>query len=441
MRSLKLCTLAFILCGCSAADVPDLPDDDAAAEASPDESFMAADGRALGMTDTSDDGRAVVRAANLATVDELVSSDAVGLVATSAKSLVAYRRGPDGVDGTADDRTIATLAELDAVPWIGKRSLTHLLAWARAQGFAAPKSCGVAGPRATSGPVLVTPDDGPAPFVQLIAGARRTIDVVMYELSSADVIQALEDATQRGVRVRVIVDRQQYANPGLVGRLNAAGVQAKLSSTAFTYTHEKTIVVDRRVALIFTGNLDHFSLQNGRNFATLDTAWQDIDDLEALFAADWAGVAADLTCTRLVVSPVNSRGRILDVIGAAKSSLDIEALYITDADVIQAILDAHGRGVAIRVLINDPSFGFGSAATGQRLVAAGVPARRSSTTHFVHAKTIVVDGTSAYLGSENFSTNSLLANREVGAWFAAGELDVARMSQTFATDWGRGISF
>jgi phosphatidylserine/phosphatidylglycerophosphate/cardiolipin synthase-like enzyme len=229
-------------------------------------------------------------------------------------------------------------------------------------------------------------------------------------------------------------------NPGVVTRLTGLGVQAKLSSSEFTYTHQKTLVADGRVAFIFTGNFDFSSFDKGRNYAAVDTAWQDIDDLETLFEADWAGVAPSLTCTRLVVSPVNSRGRILDVIAGAKKRLDVEALYVTDPDVLQAILDAHKRGVAVRVIINDPSFGFGTADQGKQLVAAGVAARRSGT-EFVHAKVLLTDGTSVYLGSENFSKNSLLYNREVGAVFAEAEIDAKRIAAAFESDWAKGISF
>src|SRR5262249_50199309 len=160
------------------------------------------------------------------------------------------------------------------------------------------------------------------------------------QLGSSDVIGALEDAAARGVRVRVILDGQQTQNGPLVAKLKAAGVQAQLSSPQFTYTHQKTLVADRRTALIFTGNFDNLSFTRGRNDGALHTAGQDIDALEALSEADWSGAAPALDCPRLVVSPVNSKGRVLDVIAAARKSLDVEALYITDADIVQALIDA-----------------------------------------------------------------------------------------------------
>ena len=428
--------LCLAAAACATTDSPD----DTPDEASPGESFLV-DGRAAGtIAEGSDQARAVLRAANRATPDELTSKSEIGLASKAAANVIAYRNGPDGKPHTADDRTIATLAELDGIPWVGRSTFDRLLAWGTKQGFAEPRSCDAGGARGISSSVVVTPDDGDARLLAIIDGAAATIDIVVYELSRDDVYSALGAAVQRGVRVRVIVDGQLTQNPAVVTRLTGLGVQAKLSSPQFTYTHQKTLVADGRVAFIFTGNFDVSSFDKGRNYAAVDTAWQDLDDLEALFEGDWSGVAPDLTCTRLVVSPVNSRGRILDVIGGARTHLDVEALYVTDPDVLQALIDAHKRGIAVRVLINDPSFGFGTDAAGKQLVAAGVEARRSGAL-FVHAKVLLADGAAVYFGSENFSKNSLLYNREVGAVFADTEIDVARIAAAFASDWGRGISF
>src|SRR5262249_28656170 len=130
--------LAVALAACASND-PGL--DDPTAETSPDEPFLV-DGRALAtIAEGSDEARGVLRAANLATSEELSSPDEVGLLSNPATRIVAYRNGPDGKPHTADDRTIETLKELDAIPWVGSRTFRHLLSWATAQGFTAPRSC------------------------------------------------------------------------------------------------------------------------------------------------------------------------------------------------------------------------------------------------------------------------------------------------------------
>ncbi|MEW5743408.1 MAG: hypothetical protein AB1938_31145, partial [Myxococcota bacterium] len=44
--------------------------------------------------------------------------------ARAAKNVVARRDGPDATFGTADDRSFASIAELDAVPYVGPVALT-----------------------------------------------------------------------------------------------------------------------------------------------------------------------------------------------------------------------------------------------------------------------------------------------------------------------------
>jgi hypothetical protein len=59
----------------------------------------------------------------------------VGMTTTSARNIATYRAGPDGMLGTADDRTFHTLHELDTVPYVGKSTFAHLLSYARANGY------------------------------------------------------------------------------------------------------------------------------------------------------------------------------------------------------------------------------------------------------------------------------------------------------------------
>jgi hypothetical protein len=69
----------------------------------------------------------VVNAADLATL-----RDDIGLTDRSARNVIAYRAGDDGVLATKDDVVFATLVELDDVPYIGKYAFTALLSYVQA---------------------------------------------------------------------------------------------------------------------------------------------------------------------------------------------------------------------------------------------------------------------------------------------------------------------
>jgi hypothetical protein len=70
--------------------------------------------------------------------------DDVGLDRRAAMSILAHRAGLDEHDGTADDRYVADLAELDDLYWLGEANLWRIQAYALLQGRvpeALPEGC------------------------------------------------------------------------------------------------------------------------------------------------------------------------------------------------------------------------------------------------------------------------------------------------------------
>lgn len=61
--------------------------------------------------------------------------DDIGIASKASKNIGAYLRGPDGKAATADDRAFATLAALDAIPYVGSVAFHKLLAYAEANGL------------------------------------------------------------------------------------------------------------------------------------------------------------------------------------------------------------------------------------------------------------------------------------------------------------------
>jgi hypothetical protein len=61
--------------------------------------------------------------------------DAVGLDRRAAANLIAYRNGSDGSVGTADDRAFGSVAEIDAVRWVGSSAIAKLVDYATANGW------------------------------------------------------------------------------------------------------------------------------------------------------------------------------------------------------------------------------------------------------------------------------------------------------------------
>jgi len=176
-----------------------------------------------------------------------------------------------------------------------------------------------------------------------------------------------------------------------------------------------------------------------RNYGMVDTDPEDVTDVIAIFDQDWVlangGTPAlpDLTCTRLIVSPVNSHQRLLELLASAKTTLDVEVLYITDAPIQNAVVAAHDRGVTVRVILEDPNDTTSNLGLAQYLMSRGITVKYAVNQFYLHAKLIIADGV-AFVGSENMSPTSLSQNREVGA--LVFEPDQAAVIQTqFDADW------
>ncbi len=68
-------------------------------------------------------------------LDEQGLDDEVGLDSRAARNIIAHRDGADAVPGSSDDELFDSLAELDAIKWVGPNALARLLSYALANGY------------------------------------------------------------------------------------------------------------------------------------------------------------------------------------------------------------------------------------------------------------------------------------------------------------------
>jgi phosphatidylserine/phosphatidylglycerophosphate/cardiolipin synthase-like enzyme len=302
-------------------------------------------------------------------------------------------------------------------------------------------ACNPTDPRATPVVVSVLPDSGEAAYTDLLNTAQRSIRVFGYQMGYGAVLDTLVAKAQAGVDVRVILDgnTQRSVNDKYRATLEAAGAKFEWSQPQFTYMHAKTLIVDEQEVIVSTGNYGKSFMLKERNYVARITDPQDVGDLLALFEADWSGATPDLSCTRLLVSPVNSEARLVDLVKSATTSIVIESMQYDDRAFTAAVLERKAAGVDVRVLLAAPSWISANTAAGADLVNSGIPARYLAAPA-VHVKSMIVDGARAYLGSENISYTSLTKNREIGV-IVTDAPAIASMSATFETDWTAATSF
>lgn len=268
-----------------------------------------------------------------------------------------------------------------------------------------------------------------------IDGAQSTLEVQMYLFTVSAIRERIIAAHQRGVAVRVLLDPDHEGNISTRNALNAAGVPTRNAPALYSFSHAKYLLADGAAALVMSANFNVDAFSSERNYGFIDRDPHDVADIQAIFEMDWAaggGEApkpANLDCTRLIVSPNNARPRILEMINNAQTSLDVEALYVSETTVRNAIGTAHERGVAVRVILESS---MDDSDTISFFRSKGIEVHNAST-FYLHAKLIIADGVS-FIGSENYSLTSLTKNREVGALiFEPAQTQIVKTQ--FDADW------
>ena len=319
---------------------------------------------------------------------------------------------------------------------------------------------------ASSGIVITVIPDGTgkaAGLLSAIQGARTAVHVEMYLLTNSTYINALIDLAKSGLDVKVILNQtfpsgtsSSDTNASSYTQLQQGGVNVSWAPTTTgfdSYTHEKTVIIDpgsaNAQAWIMTMNLDTDAPKYNREYLAQDTNAADITEAESIFEADYASTSITPTGS-LIVAPSpqnNAQPALLALIESATTSIDVESEEYDSSGLEAAIasaLEAKAKaGVAVHMVLETSTESSQSSAVSALQAAGGqvVGYTYSGSSGLdIHAKAIVVDGTTAYVGSENLSGGSLGYNRELGVIFSEPS-EVAKIVSTFGMDFSGGTTY
>lgn len=142
---------------------------------------------------------------------------------------------------------------------------------------------------------------------------------------------------------------------------------------------------------------------------------------------------------RILVLPEDGIDAVTGFIAAARTSLLVKQFNMGDGRIVKALLDAHKRGVALRVMLN-PSSASGERYNDQVFATfgnAGVPVRWSSPAFSVtHEKSIVADGARALIATFNMTPKNFETARDYGVVVEDPAL-VGEIMRGFEADWAR----
>ena len=161
-----------------------------------------------------------------------------------------------------------------------------------------------------------------------------------------------------------------------------------------------------------------------RDFGLLIKDQEITQELNRLFDADWHAEEFKPKALPLVISPYNSREKLIELLSSAKHSIRIMDAKVEDQQVMGILLRKASRGVDVRVISRDTFYDE---------VVQNFHVKKLARFK-LHAKCIVVDGTYFFVGSQNLRQVSLDSRREVGV-IVEDPAMARRIERVFDEDW------
>jgi cardiolipin synthase len=321
--------------------------------------------------------------------------------------------------------------------------------------------------------------DGDGTYERLwedLRSAHQSITLQLYYGSPGrmgmTLVEILRERAKAGVRVFVLYDAFGTADfpSDQVAVLRASGVQVeafrplRLSTLHLAQhrSHVRGIIIDGRIGWTGGFGIDDKWLGDGRT----NGSWREtnvrfegpaVRQLQAAFSAGWAESTGVMFTGRPTLTPAADGGTMAGLlhtsptlgstaaerfvafsIATARKTLYItNAYFAPEANFVEMLAAAAGRGVDVRILTAGPRTDvnvvrLAGRAHYEALLDAGVRIFEWQPTT-LHAKTFVVDGEWSTIGSMNFDNRSMALNDEA-TLMVLDPIVGQRMNQIFLAD-------
>jgi cardiolipin synthase len=309
--------------------------------------------------------------------------------------------------------------------------------------------------------LLLNGDDTFPVLLEEIKKAKRTITFAQYLFEDGavanDLAQALAERCRAGVEGQILLDSHgTNASDALLDMMRQAGCKVQLFRRVeapqvvfiwklFRYNyrnHRRILVIDGRVG--FTGGYGIKDTWKGDG--RTEGHWREtnarvegpiVKNLQAAFTESWLEATGRLLGGEGYFPRLEPRGKLpvqvvksspvggsfqnymlflLSITSAKKSILITNPYFIPDDLMIEALLNAAARGVQVIVLVPgkiDHKITYRASRSNYgRMLLGGIQIYEYMPA-LMHAKTMVVDGIWATIGSTNFDNRSFALNEEL----------------------------
>jgi cardiolipin synthase A/B len=295
-----------------------------------------------------------------------------------------------------------------------------------------------------SGPkLIVQPDDGEKPVMDFLKSAQKTVALKQFTFTHPLLLDTVMALHKRGVRVRVMLNGAKATgerlNDPFFEKMQSTGIEVQWSNPSFLVTHEKSIIVDGKSALLATFNFMEKYFQATRDYGVLTNDPAQVEQVQKCFDCDWKREPFHpYEDAGLAWSPGNARHLVCKFIDRAHKTLDVQHPKFAEPVILERMLAAVERGVRVRILcggkhgLHQPDLMY-SFALWRLMRQAGAKVHKQKNLR-AHAKLLVVDHKHALLGSQNFDWPAFDLRREVAMELHDATI-VHDLTAVFERDW------
>ena len=274
--------------------------------------------------------------------------------------------------------------------------------------------------------LLVQPEDGIEPVLKAVERADRSVDMYVFRLAYPKLERAIADAVARGVAVRALI---AHLNGGgdaalraLESRLLGIGVTVSRTDEDLLRYHGKMMIVDQSTLYVLGYNFTRRDIERSRSLGLVTDRKDLVTEAQRLFEADFDRKTYTPKLDTFLVSPLNSRASLLELLESAQERLLIYDSRLTD-NMMQRVLERRAlAGVEVRVIGRVEKQLRG-------VLVAAYPGEK------LHVRAIVQDEARAFVGSQSLRRPELDRRREIGV--ITDDTSVVKgIAKIFAGDWG-----
>ncbi len=269
-----------------------------------------------------------------------------------------------------------------------------------------------------------------------INNAKKSIDMALYGYKEIpEITSALRLAKSRGIKIRYVYDEvfntnnNYYKDNNIILSLSDEIQSDKTSSQYLSnmLMHNKFIIFDKKT--VYTGSM---------NLSPTGTSGYDVNSIVVINSQEIANLYSqefeqmlngkfhtnkiklnenrhfkiNNSEVEIYFSPIdNPTSRIIELINSAKTYIYVPTFLITNSEISTALINAHNRGVDVRVIIDANSVTTRNTKHAQ-LRKTGIMLKTENYAGKLHAKTMIIDDTYLITGSMNFSNSGNSKNDE-----------------------------